>query len=99
VGIRIDTWEENHQILDLWGQFTEEKLKFIKIKSDRTFSVERVTRIGIVQVNCEGKPHFIHCTLPSILLQIIGEPLDRGEQNKTDGTEFCTEGYISGKIL
>jgi len=51
---------EYHQVLALRAVFTEGKSTFLKVRGDRTFSVEQVTRSGIVQVSHEGKPHFNH---------------------------------------
>jgi hypothetical protein len=52
----------DHQLLALKLLFNEEQLALFKNNIDYTFSAEELTRIGIVQVNCEGKPQFIHRT-------------------------------------
>jgi len=91
--ILLTCMKENQQILVLRTLFTEEKSSFLKNKRDRTFSVEQVTIIWIVQVNCDGKPHFNPCILPSNLLQIICWLLDPGGQNFTASKEIYTEGY------
>jgi len=53
---------KDHQLLALKVLFTEEQVALIESKSDCTFSIEQLTRIGIVQVGHDGKLHFIHRT-------------------------------------
>jgi hypothetical protein len=54
---------EDHQLLALKVLFTEEQVALFQTKSEFTFSVKELTSIGIVEVNCDGKLHFIHCNL------------------------------------
>jgi hypothetical protein len=56
-GMRVD-----HQLMALKMLFTEEQVKLIQSNRECTFSAEELTRIGIVQVSHDGKPHFIHST-------------------------------------
>jgi ankyrin repeat protein len=58
----LKNMRKDHQLLALKVLFTEEQVVLIESKSDCTFSIEQLTRIGIVQVSDEGKPHFIHHT-------------------------------------
>jgi ankyrin repeat protein len=53
---------EDHHLLALKVLFTEEQVALFKSNSQCTFSAEQLTRIGIVQIRDEGKPHFIHRT-------------------------------------
>jgi len=50
------------QLLALKVLFTEEQVALIESKSDCTFSIEQLTRIGIVQASHDGKLQFIHRT-------------------------------------
>ena len=51
-----------HQLLALEALFTEDQVTFLRSYNNPTFSDEELARIGIVQRNKEGKPHFIHRT-------------------------------------
>jgi ankyrin repeat protein len=53
---------ENHQLLALKVLFNEEKVTLFQKRIGCSFSAEELTRIGIVQVSHDGKPHFIHRT-------------------------------------
>jgi len=53
---------EDYQLLALKVLLTEEQVALFQNKSQCSFSTEELTRFGIVQVNHDGKPHFIHCT-------------------------------------
>jgi len=53
---------EDHQLLALKVLFTEEQVAFFQNNSQCTLSGEELTRIGILQVSHDGKPHFIHRT-------------------------------------
>jgi len=53
----------DHQLLALKVLFTEEQVTKIQNNRKCKFSAEELTRIGIVQVRHDGKPHFIHRTL------------------------------------
>ena len=53
---------EDHQLLALKVLFTEEQVALFQNKGECTFSAEELARFGIVQINCEGKPHYIHRT-------------------------------------
>ena len=61
--IIVQNIRENHQIVALNLFFAEEQVNMLRINSRGTFSPEELSRIGIAQVNCEGKLHFIHSTL------------------------------------
>ena len=52
----------DHQLLALKMLFNEEKVALFQDNRESSFTVEQLTRIGIVQINCEGKLHFIHRT-------------------------------------
>jgi hypothetical protein len=58
----LKNMRKDHQLLALKVLFTEEQVTLTESKSHCTFSVEELTRIGIVQVSDDGKPHFIHRT-------------------------------------
>ena len=53
---------EDHHLLALRALFTEEQATLFESNSDCKFSVEKLSRIGIVEVTCDGEPHFIHRT-------------------------------------
>jgi ankyrin repeat protein len=53
---------EDHQLLALKVLCTEEQVAQIQNNRECVFSTEQLTRIGIVQVSDDGKPHFIHRT-------------------------------------
>jgi hypothetical protein len=55
----IEIYDRISSGIGLEGSVHRGKIYILKSKGDRTFSVEQVTRIGIVQVSHEGKPHFI----------------------------------------
>ena len=50
------------QLLALKLLFNEEQVAMIQNNIEYTFSAEELTRIGIVQMNSDGKPQFIHRT-------------------------------------
>jgi len=52
----------DNQLLALKVLFTEEQVALFKKNKKCSFSAEELTRIGIVQIKCEGKPQFIHRT-------------------------------------
>ena len=52
----------DHQLLALKVLFTEEQVEMFQNNTEIFFSTEELTRIGIVQVSEDGKPHFIHRT-------------------------------------
>ena len=54
--------ELHHQLLALKALFAEDQVTFLKNYQKSTFSDEELARIGIVQINQEGKPLFIHRT-------------------------------------
>jgi hypothetical protein len=54
---------QDHQVLALKVLFTEEQVTLLQNYSRCTFSAEALARIGIAEVNCEGKLHFIHRSL------------------------------------
>jgi ankyrin repeat protein len=54
---------EDHQLLALEMLLTEKQVTLLQIKNQYTFSFEELTRIGIVQINFEGKLQFIHITI------------------------------------
>jgi hypothetical protein len=53
---------EGHQLLALKVLFTEEEVTLITNSTKCEIEAEKLTRIGIVQVRDDGKPHFIHRT-------------------------------------
>ena len=57
----LKSLREDHQQLALKVLFTEEQMALFQNR-ERSFSTEDLTRIGIVQVSHDGKPHFIHRT-------------------------------------
>jgi len=58
----LKTLREDHQLLALKVLFTEEQVELFQNNTEISSSTEELTRIGIVQVSDEGKPHFIHRT-------------------------------------
>jgi len=52
----------DHQLLALKKLFDEETMSLLRNNKECSFSVEQLTRFGIVHISCEGKPHFIHRT-------------------------------------
>jgi hypothetical protein len=59
----LKSMREDHQLLALKVLFTEEQVALFQNNIDCSFSTDDLSRIGIVHVNGEGKPHFIHSTL------------------------------------
>jgi hypothetical protein len=59
---KLQTMGQDHQLLALKVLFTEERVTLLHNNTQRTFSAEEITGIGIVQVSHNGKPHFIHRT-------------------------------------
>jgi ankyrin repeat protein len=53
---------EDHQLLALKVLFDEETVALFEDNRECIFSAEQLSRMGIVQVSHEGKPHFIHRT-------------------------------------
>jgi ankyrin repeat protein len=58
----IPIMRKDHQLLALRVLFTKEQATLFESNSQCTFSKEKLTRIGVVQINDDGKPHFIHRT-------------------------------------
>ena len=54
---------KDHQLLALKVLFTEETAALLQSYSQYTFSTEELARIGVAEVNYEGKLHFIHRSL------------------------------------
>jgi hypothetical protein len=82
VGMFIEIYDRISSRIGLEGRVHREKFYILKSKGDRTFSVEQVTRIGIVQVSREGKPHFIHRIFAEYC--VVGYVVNRlTEGNKT----------------
>ena len=54
---------KDHQLLALKVLFTEETAAMLQNYGRCIFSAEELARIGVAEVNCEGKLHFIHLTL------------------------------------
>jgi ankyrin repeat protein len=53
---------QDHLLLALKVLFSEEQVALFQNNGECWFSLEQLTRIGIVQVRHDGKPHFIHRT-------------------------------------
>ena len=58
----LKIFREDHQLLALRVLFTEQQVALFQKKRKSSFSAEELTRIGIVQVSHDGKPHFTHRT-------------------------------------
>jgi len=56
----VKSMREDHQLLAFKVLFTEEQVTKIQNNRECKFSAEQLTRIGIVQVSHDGKPHFTH---------------------------------------
>jgi len=96
VGIFIEMCDRSSLGTDLESSVHRGKIYILKSKGNRKFSVEQVTRLGMLQISHDGKPHFIHCTFAEFYVaDCLVNSLDRGEQTFTASTEFYTEGYIS----
>jgi len=54
--------KEDYQLLALKVLFNEENVALFQDNRQCTFSAKHFSRIGIVQVSHDGKPHFIHRT-------------------------------------
>jgi hypothetical protein len=79
---------EDHQLLALKVLFTEEQVTKIQNNTKCTFSAEQLTRIGIVEVRHDGKPHFIHRTfaeyyVADCLVNCLTEGNNTSEQVQT----------------
>jgi hypothetical protein len=58
--------------------FTEKQVALFQNNRECSFWTENLTRIGIVQVNCEGKPHFNHCTFAEYYVADLVNRLTEG---------------------
>jgi hypothetical protein len=58
----LKSLREDHQLLALKVLFTDKQVALFQNNRECSFSIEDVTRIGIVQVSHEGKLHFVHRT-------------------------------------
>jgi hypothetical protein len=58
----VKSMREDHQLLALKVLFTEEQVALIQTNRECNFLAEQLSRIGIVQVSHDNKPHFIHRT-------------------------------------
>jgi hypothetical protein len=81
----LKIFREGHQLVALKMLFTEEEVALFQNNSEYTFSVEELTRFGIVQVSHDGKPHFIHRTfseyyLTNCLVNCLTEENNTSEQ-------------------
>jgi len=79
---------EDYQLLALKVLFTEEQVVPFQNKSQCSFSTEQLIRIGIVQVNHDGKLHFIHRTfaeyyVADCLVNLLTEGNNTSEQVRT----------------
>jgi hypothetical protein len=63
----LKTLREDHQLLALKVLLTEEQVTQLEIKRHCSYSDEELSRIGIVQVSHDDKPHFIHRTFAEYL--------------------------------
>jgi len=77
---------QDHQLLALKLLFTEEQVALLEYNRECIFSAVQLTRIGIAQVNNEGKPHFIHRTLAEYDIA-----LDRSKNHFKANTDFYIE--------
>jgi len=59
---QLKSMREDYHLLALKALLTEEQVALFQNKCQCPFSTEELTRFGIVQVNHDGKPHFIHRT-------------------------------------
>ena len=50
----------DHQLLVLKTLFNEEQVALLQNNKGSSFSENDLTSFGIVQINCECKPHLIH---------------------------------------
>ena len=76
---------EENQLLALKVLFTDEQVALFENKRKCSFSTEELTRIGIVQVSHDGKPHFIHRTfaeyyVADCLVKLLTEEDNTSEQ-------------------
>jgi len=75
----------DHQLLALKMLFNEEQVALCQKSKECSFSTEKLTRIGIVQIHCDGKPHFIHRTfaeyyVADCLVNSMTEGINTSEQ-------------------
>jgi len=79
---------EDHQLLAFKLLFTEEQVALFQNITECSFSTQQLTRIGIVQVHHDGKPHFIHRTFAEFyvadcLVNCLTEGSNSSEQVQT----------------
>ena len=84
----------DHQLLALKLLFNDEQVALFQNNIECTFSAEDLTRFGIMQINCEVKPQFIHRTLQTVYCIIL--PREREFRGNTD---IYAEMYITGRRM
>ena len=83
---------EDHQLLALKVLLTEEQVALFESNSHCTFSAEQLTRIGIVQISDEGKPHFIHRTFAEYYVaDYLVNRLTKGNKTSQQVQTFALE--------
>ena len=85
-----------HQLLALEALFTEDQVTDLQIHHHSTLSDEELARIGIVQRNSEGKPHFIHRTFAEYF---VAEFLINQLTKKTKQQHKQVQDFLLNKIL
>jgi ankyrin repeat protein len=79
----------DHQLLALKLLFTEEQVEMFQNDGEYTLSTEELTRIGIVQISYEGKPHFIHSTFAEYFVaDCLVEQLNKRDVNSQTVQNF-----------
>jgi len=86
--LELINMRNNHQLLALKVLFTEEQVALFQNNTECLFSTGDLTRIGVVQINYEGKLHFIHRTfaeycVADYLVNYWTKENDTSEQVKT----------------
>ena len=80
---------EDHHLLALKVLFTEDQMALFESNSHCSFSAEQLTRIGIVQISDEGKPHFIHRTFAEYCVaDCLVNRLTEGNNTSEQGQNF-----------
>jgi len=80
---------EDHQMLALKVLFNEEQVALFQDNRQCIFSAKELSRIGIVQISPDGKPHFIHRTFAEYFVaDFLVNPLTEGNNTSEEVQTF-----------
>jgi Ni2+-binding GTPase involved in maturation of urease and hydrogenase len=94
----LKTLREDHQLLALKVLLTEEQVAQLETKRHCSYSDEELSRIGIVQVNHDGKLHFIHRTFAEYLVaDYLVNRVTEGKNTSEQVVAFIMEDLFLGR--